>query len=132
MAAGEDKFTLEYVTSLLLLSPDIVISINLTNDSDQPVDTRIVIYQSTKEGANVVSDTGIYPLTPTWTGGLGYGPQEPGNFWVRIQVASEFVIPQIMIERQPQPPDTLWVPYLLYTPGDFAVFRLQPERHRIW
>jgi len=30
------------------------------------------------------------------------------------------------------PPNTVGAPFLLYTPGDFAVFALQPERHRIW
>ena len=66
-------------------------------------------------------------------GGASYTIQESGEYWVRILSTSEFVIPQVSFDRLSEPglnPRPPFTPFVMYEPGGFAVFELQPQRRR--
>ncbi len=108
MPGGE--FALEYVTGAVSMIIGDGIVIHVTNDNQAEAITQLIIYQNTGTGAIIKSDSGSYPLVPTWMGGASYTIQESGEYWVRILSTSEFVIPQVSFDRLSEPglnPDTL-------------------------
>lgn len=131
----EGEFVLDFVTGAVSVINGDGIVIHVTNDSQVEATTQLLIYQNTGAGAITQSDSGSYTLPPAWTGGVGYTIQESGEYWVRIRSTSEFVIPQVSFEclsdpsPNPRPPFT---PFVVYKPGDFAVFELPSQRHRKW
>jgi hypothetical protein len=126
-------FRFEYVTSTVsLLVTDgqgdgIVVAV--VNDSPTPQSTRVVIYHNTGAGAVVATDTGPLTVVPTWQWALGFNASSSGEYWLRVQATSEFLVPKASFERFR---DSVWVPVVSYRPGDFAVFRMRPLRRRIW
>src|SRR6266699_3930867 len=101
MPGGE--FALEYVTGAVSMIIGDGIVIHVTNDNQAEAITQLIIYQNTGTGAIIKSDSGSYPLVPTWMGGASYTIQESGEYWVRILSTSEFVIPQVSFERSRLP-----------------------------
>ena len=131
MPGGE--FALEYVTGAVSMIIGDGIVIHVTNDSQAEAITQLIIYQNTGTGAIIKSDSGSYPLVPTWMGGASYTIQESGEYWVRILSTSEFVIPQVSFDRLSEPglnPRPPFTPFVMYEPGGFAVSELQPQRRR--
>jgi len=123
----------EYVTStvslLVTAGQGDGIVVHVLNDSGVTENARIVVYKNTGAGATTESDTGITPYVPTWQGGLGYTVTQSGEYWVRVQTSSEFLIPKVSFERFQS---GVWSPIVTYRPGDFAVFALKPSRKRLW
>jgi hypothetical protein len=122
-------FKLEYVTSAVSVLDGDGIVVHVVNDSSVVESTKVVIYKNTGAGAVTVSDLGSFDVAPTWTWGLGYTISESGEYWLRIQATSEFLIPKASFERVR---DSIWIPVVSYRPGDFALFKLQPSRRRFW
>lgn len=119
----------EYVTSAVSVLDHDGIVVHIVNDSPVTGTARAVIYQNTGAGAVTATDSGVVSLIPTWNWGLGYTVSSSGEYWVRIQVSSQFLIPKASFERFES---SVWVPVVTYRPGDFAVFRVKPTRKRIW
>lgn len=126
--AEKATFAFEYVTSAVSLLKDDGIVVHVVNDSGAPEHTRVVIYQNTGAGASTATDTGSV-VTPTWVWGLGFTVSKSGEYWLRVQATSEFLVPKASFERLR---DGIWIPVVSYRPGDFAVFDLHPLRKRIW
>jgi hypothetical protein len=122
-------FESEYVTSAVSVLKGDGIVVHVVNDNSAPAQTQVVIYQNTGAGAVKVVDTGVVNVIPTWTWGLGYTIPESGEYWLRIRASTEFLVPQASFERTQQ---GIWVPVVIYKPGDFAIFRLLPVRKRVW
>jgi hypothetical protein len=120
-------FALEYVTSAVSMQPNDGIVVHVVNDSGVAENTRVIIYQNTGAGAITVVDTGRVSVAATWTWGLGFTVKESGEYWLRIQTTSEFLIPKASFERLH---GGTWNPVVTYRPGDFAVFSL--TRKRLW
>jgi hypothetical protein len=123
------KFQFEYVTSAVSLLNGDGIVVHVINDSNIAEDVQVIIYKNTGAGASTATDSGRVVVTPTWTWGLGFTISESGEYWVRIQATSEFLIPKVSLERIQE---SVWIPVVSYRPGDFALFKLQPSRKRIW
>jgi hypothetical protein len=104
------------------------IVVHVVNDSAATQSARVIIYQNTGAGAIVAADSGNAALIPTWQWGLGFTVPSSGEYWVRIHVSSEFLIPKASFERVQA---SIWMPLVTYRPGDFAIFKL-PQRKRIW
>ena len=121
-------FTFEYVTSAVSLLVGDGIVVHVVNDSGTAGNAHVVLYKNTGAGASTVSNSGSI-VVPTWNWGLGYTVAESGEYWLRIQVTSEFLIPKASFERQRE---SVWIPVVSYRPGDFAVFKLKPSRKRLW
>ncbi len=126
-------FRFEYVTStvslLVTAGQGDGIVVHVVNDSDAAENARVVIYRNTGAGAITVVDTGTIAVVPTWQWGLGFTVTESGEYWVRVQTTSEFLIPKVSFERVQ---NGTWTPVAVYSPGDFAVFQLKPSRKRVW
>jgi hypothetical protein len=105
------------------------IVVHVVNDSNVAESTRVVIYRNTGAGATTVVDTGTVAVVPTWQWSLGYTATDSGEYWVRVQTTSEFLIPKVSFERVQ---NGVWIPVISYQPGDFAIFRLKPSRKRLW
>ena len=127
------KFDFEYVTStvslLVTAGQGDGIVVQVVNDSNGTENTRVVIYQNTGAGAISMVDTGAVAVVPTWQWGLGYTLKDSGEYWVRVQTTSEFLIPKVSFELFQ---NGVWTPVISYQPGDFAIFRLKPSRKRLW
>ena len=119
-------FKFEFVTSAVSQLKNDGIVVHVVNDSSVSENARAVIYQNTGAGAKTVVDTGSV-VTPTWNWGLGFTIPDSGEYWLRVQVTSEFLIPKASFERDVA---GIWVPIVTYRPGDFAVFDL--VRSRRW
>ena len=130
---NQSSLKFEYVTStvslLVIAGQGDGIVVHVLNDSGVTENARIVIYQNTGAGATTEFDTGITPYVPTWQGGLGHLVTQSGEYWVRIQTSSQFLIPKVSYERVQS---GVWSPVVTYRPGDFAVFALRPSRKRLW
>ncbi len=125
-------FRFEYVTSTASLIGGAgqhgdAIGVAVVNDSATNETTRAVIYHNTGAGAVVTTDSGNVTVVPTWQWSLGFTATQGGEYWVRIQTSSEFLVPHVSFERFQ---NGIWVPVLHYRPGDFAAFEL--TRKRIW
>ena len=123
----------EYVTStvslLMTANQGDGIVVHVVNDSGTSENARAIIYQNTGAGALIAADSGNLGIVPSWQWGLGFTISKSGEYWVRVQVSSEFLIPKVLFERFQ---NGIWVPVESYRPGDFAVFRLKPSRKRLW
>jgi hypothetical protein len=118
----------EYVTSTVSVLKGDGIVVHVVNDSAVNTKTRVIIYQNTGAGAVVAVDTGDLAVTPTWQWGLGYTIANSGEYWVRIGVSSDSMIPKASFERMQS---GIWIPVVSYRPGDFAIFQL-PAKTRLW
>ncbi len=131
--AKKPPFQLEYVTSSVSLimraNQGDGIVVHVVNDSDTKKRTQVVIYQNTGAGAVTVADSGAVDVAPTWQWGLGFTISKSGEYWVRVRVDSELLVPTVCFERVEA---SIWAPVARYKPGDFAVFSLWPKRKRIW
>ena len=127
--AATPAFSFEYVTSAVsLLNGDGIVG-HVVNDSSIPENARVVIFMNTGAGATTATDSGSVVVTPTWTWGLAFTVSNSGEYWLRVEVTSEFLIPKASFERSIS---NIWTPVVSYRPGDFAVFDLLPLRKRIW
>ena len=120
-------FELGYVSSAVSLRTDDGIAIHIVNDNSFSGAAEVLIYKNTGAGAVTVADSGIVNLTPSWTWTLGFTAKDSGEYWVRIKVSTEAMVPQASFERVE---GGIWKPFVLYKPGDFAVFSL--TRKRLW
>jgi hypothetical protein len=89
----------------------------------------VIIYKNTGAGAIVSTDTKVVDIVPSWQWGLGFTIPDSGEYWVRVEVTSSDLIPKTSFERFT---NGIWVPVVSYLPGDFAIFKRQPSRKRIW
>ena len=119
----------EYVTSAVSVLANDGIVVHIVNDSPATGAARAVIYQNTGAGAVTATDSGLVSIIPTWNWGLGYTVSTSGEYWLRIQTSSQFLIPKASFERFGK---SVWIPVVTYRPGDFAVFKVKPTRKRIW
>jgi hypothetical protein len=123
----------EYVTSTVSLlfnaGQGDGIVVHILNDSKSKEKARVIIYKNTGAGAVVATDSKVVDIVPSWQWGLGFTVPDSGEYWVRIEVTSSDLIPKASFERSA---NGIWVPVVSYLPGDFAVFKLQPSRKRIW
>jgi hypothetical protein len=122
------QFEFEYVTSAVSLRDGDGIVVHIVNDSAVDEGDQVLIFQGTGAGANTVVDTGVTSVPPNFTGGLGFAISASGEYWVRIKVSSENLIPKVSFE---QLRNSEFVPVVTYRPGDFAIFRIT-DRERIW
>jgi hypothetical protein len=129
----KNSLKFEYLTStaslLVTAGQGDGIVVHVVNDSAAAENTRVLIYRSTGAGATTVADSGIVAVAPTWQWSLGHTVTESGEYWVRVQTTSEFLVPKVSFERVQ---NGIWVPVVSYRPGDFAVFELTPSRKRLW
>jgi hypothetical protein len=126
--SGSEVFTIEHATGAVSLVQGDGLVIHVTNNSSQTEDVQLTIFENTATGASTVVGPHTQTLPPLFTGGLGFTASEGGEYWVRIQ-GSESTVPQVFFERLQQRTLTPW---LVYKPGDFAVFDQQPVRRRRW
>ena len=118
--------TFEYLTGAAPVAFRDHISIRAVNDDQEAGIIIVRAYQDTGTGA--VEAYFTYETVPAQaTYLLDITIPQAGNYWVRIQVTSEFFIPHVMFLG---PPGSL-PPFLAYGPGDFAIFALQPVRRRV-
>lgn len=126
-------FYYEYVTSSVGLLKQATqadgIGVHVVNDSAVVRHTRLIIYHNTGAGAVVSADSGVVAVAPTWSWGSGFTVPFSGEYWVRIAATSDVLVPRVEFERYQ---GGIWVPFVTYRPGDFAVFRLLPTRQRLW
>ena len=122
-------FKYEYVTSAVSVLKGDGIVVHVVNDSGTSESAHVIIYQNTGAGAITAADSGVAAVIPTWTWGLGFTVAESEEYWVRAQVTSEFQVPRASFQRVSA---GLWLPFVDYRPGDFAVFDLLPTRKRRW
>ncbi len=122
-------FNIEYVTSAVSLLKGDGIVVHAINDSTVSENARMIIYRATGAGASVASDSDTIVVTPTFNSGLAFTVAESGEYWLRIRVTSECLIVKASFERLR---DSVFVPLVSYQPGDFAIFRLQPSKTRLW
>ena len=115
----------EYVTSAVTLLKGDGIVVHVVNDSHMSENTHVVIYQNTGAGATIATDSGNNVVAPTWTWGLSFTVSQSGEYWLRIQATSQFLIPKASFERLRE---TVWVPVVSYRPGDFAIFKQSSVR----
>jgi hypothetical protein len=120
--------TIEYATGAVSMVRGDGLVIHVTNASSQTEDVELTIFENAVTGATTVAGPYRQTLPPLFTGGLGFTVSEGGEYWVRIQ-GSEWIIPHVFFERLHQRTLTPW---LVYKPGDFAVFDQQPVRRRRW
>lgn len=123
VAGGEFQF--EYVTSAVSMLPGEGIVVHVVNDSGASENVRVVLYKNTGPGAIVITDSGRTAVGSTWTWGSAYTTKEPGEYWLRIQVTSESLVPSARFTRHTA---GIWVAYESYRPGDFATFSLARRR----
>ncbi len=130
---GFVEFKYEYLTSAetLMVFPNQgdALSVVVLNDSSAFEYTHITIYRDTGAGTTTMVEKGPQVVYPTSQWHLGYTALEAGEYWVRIQTTSQYLIPKVSFERYG---DRAWSPLVSYTPGDFAVFQLKPLRKRMW
>jgi hypothetical protein len=127
------KYKFEYVTGAVSLymtgaQGDGIVA-HIINDSDVEEKIRIVIYHNTGAGALTDAEYNDVNVVPHWMWGLGYTLKSSGEYWVRIQTTSQFLIPQVTFDRLQ---NGKWVPFISYRPGDFAMFSLLPARKKIY
>jgi hypothetical protein len=123
------KAEFEYVTSAVSLLDHDGIVVHVVNDSPVLRTARVVIYRNTGAGAVTATDSGMINITPTWNWGLGYTVSTSGEYWLRIQTSSQFLIPKASFERLEK---SVWIPVVTYRPGDFAIVKIKPTRKRLW
>jgi hypothetical protein len=127
------QFKFEYVTSTVSLlktgGQGDGIVVHVLNDANVKAKTHVTIYQNTGAGAVAAYDSGDVDVVKSWTWTLGFTITGSGEYWVRIKVSSENLIPKASYERVQ---NSVWIPIVSYKPGDFAVFQLTPARTRIW
>jgi hypothetical protein len=124
-------YRLEYVTGVLSLYKGDGLVVNVINDGHAYQSIIAIIYSNLPGGPYIEYDSGHVNLPGDWTWGLGFPAPEDGHYWLRVQATSEWLIPQATFERYSYS-EGMWIPIVSYRPGDFAVFALLPERHRIW
>lgn len=122
-------FAFECVTSTVSVYENDGIRVDVLNASDTDQRTRVVVYLSTGGGAQKLTDTGELTLPPTFRWAMAYTTETSGEYWVRILVGSQYLIPDVSFVRFVDGRQTSFVRYL---PGDFAVFKLKPTRQRRW
>jgi hypothetical protein len=127
------KMKFEYITSsvsgIITAGQADGIVIHVLNDSKAKEKARVIIYQNTGAGAVIATDSNVVDIVPSWQWGLGFTIPNSGEYWVRIEVTSSELIPKASFERIQ---NGIWIPYVSYKPGDFAIFALQPSRKRLW
>ena len=116
-----------HVTSTVSTLDNDGIVLHVLNYSDMQKTIRARIYRNTGAGAVQVTDSGTIAVAATWQWGLGYTVQESGEYWVELDVSSEALVPKVSFERHD---GAKWVPFVTYSPGDFAVY--DPQRRRLW
>jgi hypothetical protein len=126
-------FRFEYVTSTVSLltqagQGDGIVA-HVVNDSAALHHTRVIVYHNTGAGAVISTDSGVIAIVPTWQWSIAFTVPSSGEYWVRIAVTSEVLIPKVSFERVQS---GIWLPLVTYRPGDFAIFRLTPSRQRLW
>lgn len=89
----------EYVASAVSLLKGDAVVVHVVNDSAFDEVAHTIIYQNTGAGAVVATDSGHVTITPSWTWGLGFTISESGEYWLRIRVTSEYLIPKASFER---------------------------------
>jgi hypothetical protein len=123
------EFKSEYVTgSVSILNGD-GIAVHIINDSGKSENVRVIIYKKTVGDATVVTDTGNVIIFPTRTWSLGHTISDSGGYWIRIQSTSELLVPVVSFERFHE---SVWSPIVVYPPGAFAIYKLHPDRQRVW
>jgi hypothetical protein len=133
MMAANVPYQFEYVTSTVSLlaraNQGDGIVVHVVNDSDKKDRTQVVIYHNTGAGAVVATDSGAVDVVPSWQWGLGFTISASGEYWVRVRVSSEFMVPTVAFQRVE---GGIWTAVARYKPGEFAVFSLSPTRKRLW
>jgi hypothetical protein len=122
-------FRFEYLTSGVSLFNGDGIVVHVVNDSGANESTQVVIYQNTGAGATTAADSGLVQVVPSWMWGFAYTIPSSGEYWLRIRASSENLVPKASFERFQ---NAAWMPVISYRPGDFAIFKLQPTRQRLW
>jgi hypothetical protein len=127
------KFSYEYITSTASVvvnagQGDGIVT-HIVNDSKKNEYARVLIYQNTGAGAIIAYDSGVADIVPSWQWGLGFTVPQSGDYWLRIQISSESLIAKVSFERLQ---NGIWVPFVSYLPGDFAIFKTIPSRKRLW
>src|SRR5262245_21263921 len=107
-------FNFEYVTGDMPLLANDGFETHILNDSGTAESMRVVVYQNTGAGAVVYKDTGTMPVAPAWSGGFSGNFIDPGNYWIRIQVSSENLVPQVLFVRDVA---GVFQPLNIYRPG---------------
>jgi hypothetical protein len=127
MASG---FRYEYVTSTVPLRPlHNTIIVRVVNASAGRARVRVIIHQTSGLGAQVAADSGVRKIAATWDWYLGFPVPSPGDYWVRVLANSDVLVPAVSFEHDQS---GIWLPFVIYRPGDFALFGLTPTRHRMW
>jgi hypothetical protein len=119
----------EYVTSAVSMLEGDGVVVHVVNDSSTTRSSQIIIYRNTGAGAVTAADSNSVGVAPTWNWGLAFTISESGEYWLRIRASSAVLIPKASFERID---GSVWVPFVTYRPGDFAVFKLRPARKRLW
>src|SRR5262245_34033636 len=105
------------------------IVVHVVNDGGAAENAHVVIYQNTGAGASSIADSGSVVVVPSWTWTFAFTVSQSGEYWLRIQATSGFLIPKASFERSQ---NSVWIPIVTYRPADFATFTLQPHRKRLW
>ena len=128
-----NKMKFEYVTStvsvLVTGGQGDGIVVHVVNNSTKKEKARVIILHNTGAGSVVATDTGTVDITATWQWGLGFTVPTSGEYWVRIEVSSSNLVAKASFERIQ---NSVWVPFICYLPGDFAIFELTPSHKRFW
>jgi hypothetical protein len=118
-------YVLDYVSGVVTLRKDDGVGVRVINDSGVNENARVVCYHNTGAGASVHVDSGRATVTPTWVWFAGFTVRNDGDYYIRIQVTSDALVPSASFERSAA---LGFPPVVHYTPGDFAVFDLTRRR----
>lgn len=125
------EYKFEYLTGRVSLKiqneqPDGIV-VHIFNNSEVIEHSRIFIYGSSLVSPIVDSENLI--LNSNSHSGIGTTIPESGEYYVRIQTTSEFIVPTVSFDRIN---NSEWVSIVHYLPNDFAVFQMQPTKKRLW
>ena len=146
IAAPAQAFDIEYVTGAEGLwngctnGPDSCayngngIVVFVYNNSENIQDGEIVIYKNTGARGQLVSEH-QFSIPPNHNAGLAYTidfEAGSGNYWVAIRASSDLLVPTVTFEHwvEEEGPG-MFLPFVHYKNGDFAVFKLKKSGKRV-
>ena len=129
-----ESFKYEYDTGKLFLNKGSKIQIHIINDSNESESFRIYIFKASPINSTPAHDSLIVTLNSKNNWGYEYTIIKDGEYWIRIMVTSEYIIPNAVFDFKSSllwPFFSVYKPISFYSPGDFSVYELQPKRRRI-
>lgn len=126
VTADSSEYSYEYRTSMIYLSDNdfIIVTIHNNNNDFGTVEVKIDGPSQTTLSITIPANGNAdIPRTVN-----------RGDYIISVKTSNEFLIPSVYIQKTNIIPPYITDPFVVYTPGDFATYKLLPtgKKARIW